>query len=59
MAQWLKALGVLSENLGLVLSFPVEAHSHVLIPSSSPLEHCIHVVHRCSGRQNTHTHENK
>jgi hypothetical protein len=58
MAQWLRALAAFPEDTGSSLSTHMAVHNPVsenLVPFSGLQEHCTHIVHRHTCRQNIHT----
>jgi imidazoleglycerol phosphate synthase glutamine amidotransferase subunit HisH len=66
MAQWLRALAVLPEDLSSVPSTHDGSQPSVtpvlggnLMPSSGLHGHCMHIVHNYTSRHNTHTHKNQ
>jgi hypothetical protein len=66
MAQWLRTLSALPEDQCLIPSIYMGTHICLLTPvpkglvlSSGFCEHCTHVVHIHTCKQNTHMHNNK
>ena len=63
MAEWLRALAVLSEDPGSVPGNHIRAHNHSnpedLMPSSDFCRQCMYVVQRLQCRQNTYIHKVK